>query len=175
VDGKLLYHIESMSENLPRLLDEGKVELACLSAEISEGRTIHSSDFAKTTIPVTYQPNPGQTEKRVFDIESDFPAVGIAVSRVTMWGSPVAMYVSVDWSVTDEEAYQANGEGLQFELLDENGRVLEFVSGGAAAELGKTEFSVNAEETFPDKLMLRAYNGYTKERYGSVALDQASR
>jgi hypothetical protein len=169
VDGKLLYRIESVSDVM-QLLRDGKAELTCKSAEISKCRPVEQSDFATTTVPVKYQPKPVEAETRVFDLEADFPAVGIAVHRVTMWGSPVALYVSVDWSVTDEDAYRANGEGLQFELLDEDGRELEFIRGGGTAEIGKTEFLVNAEETIPENLTFRAYNGYTKEQYGSAAL-----
>jgi hypothetical protein len=88
---------------------------------------------------------------------------------VKSWSSAVATYVTINWSITDQAAYDATNDGVFFDLLDENGDRIDSVGGGSSGD-GLTEITLNPTAQFPESLTIQAFNCWTKERYESVTL-----
>lgn len=99
---------------------------------------------------------------------------GVRVDRVTLTGSPMAVYYEIEYTVVDEAAYEKTDDGLWFEFLDEKGERLPdgATASGEVAEVegsnGKVLMergSLEAMETLPRQVTLRGYNCWEKNRY----------
>ncbi|MDR0858991.1 MAG: hypothetical protein LBN97_08175 [Oscillospiraceae bacterium] len=173
IGGKLIYYIESQG-NYSQLLYDDKVSLLCTVYEPrADGLPPQRSDYVRTSVPVKYAPAPSSTELYVFEEEAVFPTAGVTVHRVKSWSSEIATYVTINWTITDETAYEATDGGLTFELLDENGERIDTVGGGSSGN-GITEMTLGATADFSETITIQAFNCWTKERYESVTMSENS-
>ena len=116
------------------------------------------------------------SEARAYDVDAAYPGCGVRVERVTFEPSPMALYYEIRFAITDEAAYAATEDGVQFEFLDANGERLP----DGATMIGQTAAqadgslvqsgSLSAQSDLSQIAALRAFNCWTKERYESHEL-----
>lgn len=113
---------------------------------------------------------------RTYDLDAAYPDCGVRVERVTFEPSPMALYYEIRFTITDEAAYAATEDGVQFEFLDANGERLPdgaTMSGQTAAQADGSlvqSGSLSAQSDLSQIAALRAFNCWTKERYESHEL-----
>lgn len=82
------------------------------------------------------------TETYVSTEPADFPAVGVRVDRLTVVKTPMELNYTIEYTVTDREAYAATQGGLFFEFIDPDAdeslpvyerRLKDGMSGGSGA------------------------------------------
>lgn len=118
----------------------------------------------------------GSAEAQAYDLGAAYPGCGVRVERVTFEPSPMALYYEIRFTITDEAAYAATEDGVQFEFLDANGERLPdgaTMSGQTAAQADGSlvqSGSLAAQSDLSQIAALRAFNCWTKERYESHAL-----
>lgn len=104
---------------------------------------------------------------------------GVRVDKVTLTGTPMAIYVKIEFTVVDEVKYAETDGGLWFEFLDENGeRIPDGAPSSADIESvdgSKTSFvqhsSFQASEILPNEITMRGYNCWDKNRYEAHTID----
>lgn len=115
----------------------------------------------------------GPAEAQAYDLDAAYPGCGVRVERVTFEPSPMALYYEIRFTITDEAAYAATEDGVQFEFLDANGERLPdgaTMSGQTAAQADGSlvqSGSLSAQSDPSQIAALRAFNCWTKERYES--------
>ena len=118
----------------------------------------------------------GPAEAQAYDLGAAYPGCGVRVERVTFEPSPMALYYEIRFTITDEAAYAATEDGVQFEFLDANGERLPdgaTMSGQTAAQADGSlvqSGSLSAQSDPSQIAALRAFNCWTKERYESHEL-----
>lgn len=118
----------------------------------------------------------GSAEAQAYDLGAAYPGCGVRVERVTFEPSPMALYYEIRFTITDEAAYAATEDGVQFEFLDANGERLPdgaTMSGQTAAQADGSlvqSGSLSAQSDPSQIAALRAFNCWTKERYESHEL-----
>ena len=118
----------------------------------------------------------GPAEAQAYDLDAAYPGCGVRVERVTFEPSPMALYYEIRFAITDEAAYAATEDGVQFEFLDANGERLPdgaTMSGQTAAQADGSlvqSGSLSAQSDLSQIAALRAFNCWTKERYESHEL-----
>ena len=118
----------------------------------------------------------GPAEAQAYDLDAAYPGCGVRVERVTFEPSPMALYYEIRFTITDEAAYAATEDGMQFEFLDANGERLPdgaTMSGQTAAQADGSlvqSGSLSAQSDLSQIAALRAFNCWTKERYESHEL-----
>ena len=118
----------------------------------------------------------GPAEAQAYDLGAAYPGCGVRVERVTFEPSPMALYYEIRFTITDEAAYAATEDGVQFEFLDANGERLPdgaTMSGQTAAQADGSfvqSGSLSAQSDLSQIAALRAFNCWTKERYESHEL-----
>ena len=118
----------------------------------------------------------GPAEAQAYDLGAAYPGCGVRVERVTFEPSPMALYYEIRFAITDEAAYAATEDGVQFEFLDANGERLPdgaTMSGQTAAQADGSlvqSGSLSAQSDPSQIAALRAFNCWTKERYESHEL-----
>lgn len=118
----------------------------------------------------------GSAEAQAYDLGAAYPGCGVRVERVTFEPSPMALYYEIRFTITDEAAYAATEDGVQFEFLDANGERLPdgaTMSGQTAAQADGSlvqSGSLSAQSDLSQIAALRAFNCWTKERYESHEL-----
>lgn len=118
----------------------------------------------------------GPAEAQAYDLDAAYPSCGVRVERVTFEPSPMALYYEIRFAITDEAAYAATEDGVQFEFLDANGERLPdgaTMSGQTAAQADGSlvqSGSLSAQSDLSQIAALRAFNCWTKERYESREL-----
>ena len=118
----------------------------------------------------------GSAEAQAYDLGAAYPGCGVRVERVTFEPSPMALYYEIRFTITDEAAYAATEDGVQFEFLDANGERLPdgaTMSGQTAAQADGSlvqSGSLSAQSDPSQVAALRAFNCWTKERYESHEL-----
>ena len=118
----------------------------------------------------------GSAEAQAYDLGAAYPGCGVRVERVTFEPSPMALYYEIRFTITDEAAYAATEDGVQFEFLDANGERLPdgaTMSGQTAAQADGSlvqSGSLSAQSDLSQIAALRAFNCWTKERYESREL-----
>ena len=118
----------------------------------------------------------GPAEAQAYDLDAAYPGCGVRVERVTFEPSPMALYYEIRFTITDEAAYAATEDGVQFEFLDANGERLPdgaTMSGQTAAQADGSlvqSGSLSAQSDPSQIAALRAFNCWTKERYESHEL-----
>ena len=116
------------------------------------------------------------SEARAYDVDAAYPGCGVRVERVTFEPSPMALYYEIRFAITDEAAYAATEDGVQFEFLDANGERLPdgaTMSSQTAAQADGSlvqSGSLSAQSDPSQIAALRAFNCWTKERYESHEL-----
>lgn len=118
----------------------------------------------------------GPAEAQAYDLDAAYPGCGVHVERVTFEPSPMALYYEIRFTITDEAAYAATEDGVQFEFLDASGERLPdgaTLSGQTAAQADGSlvqSGSLSAQSDPSQIAALRAFNCWTKERYESHEL-----
>lgn len=118
----------------------------------------------------------GSAEAQAYDLSAAYPGCGVRVERVTFEPSPMALYYEIRFTITDEAAYAATEDGVQFEFLAANGERLPdgaTMSGQTAAQADGSlvqSGSLSAQSDLSQIAALRAFNCWTKERYESHEL-----
>ena len=118
----------------------------------------------------------GPAEAQAYDLDAAARVRGVRVERVTFEPSPMALYYEIRFTITDEAAYAATEDGVQFEFLDANGERLPdgaTMSGQTAAQADGSlvqSGSLSAQSDPSQIAALRAFNCWTKERYESHEL-----
>ena len=118
----------------------------------------------------------GPAEAQAYDLDAAYPGCGVRVERVTFEPSPMALYYEIRFTITDEAAYAATEDGVQFEFLDANGERLPdgaTLGGQTAAQADGSlvqSGSLSAQSDLSQIAALRAFNCWTKERYESHEL-----
>ena len=118
----------------------------------------------------------GPAEAQAYDLGAAYPGCGVRVERVTFEPSPMALYYEIRFTITDEAAYAATEDGVQFEFLDASGERLPdgaTMSGQTAAQADGSlvqSGSLSAQSDLSQIAALRAFNCWTKERYESHEL-----
>lgn len=171
-DGTLVYilkgSLETEAVSVP-------VELICMTSpyEDSVDGLIYTMEKTVRT-PLNFTLQTAQVRDSV---SSTQPALysdcGVQVDRVTLSSTAMATHVMIEFSVVDAAAYALTDDGLWFEFLDANGERLPDGPMGSgsvyAVDEAGTRFiqedSLTAMETLPEKVVLRGYNAWEKNRY----------
>lgn len=96
---------------------------------------------------------------------------GVRVDKVTLTGSAMAIYADIEYTVIDKEKFAGTDGGLWFEFVDENGNWLPSGASSGEGIIKIDEYhyvqkvSLQASETLPSRIILRAYNGLGENRY----------
>ncbi len=108
----------------------------------------------------------------ITNVESaDYEDCGVRIDKITMTGTPMAIYTEIEFSVIDQEKFLKTENGLWFEFLDENDNRLPNGAAGAAhiEQIDENHYiqkdSISAAQDLPDKVIVRGYNGMDKTRY----------
>ena len=166
---------------LPMTISAEQVEDGDVSFDASE---MERTDFSLTvhSVPVTML---------VSTEPLDFPDEGVRVTCVTLTVTPLEIRFTLDYEVTDPDAYNATEDGLWFEFIDPESPETEayaqrltdgLTSGGSILRLngnGEWDQPIKAGAAFrqtdaigrnnlSDTYTIRAYNCWDKTRYETV-------
>ena len=164
-DGSLVYMLSG-----PYVSDSPQLtlDLRCFSALYSDdGRPIQ--DRTESALTVTLQ-NSVVLASAANVNTAEYADYGVRVDRITLKNSPLAIYAEIEYTVIDEEIYKPE-DGVGFAFVDENGNNLpDGRIGGSTvpADDSGTRFisttSIQAAETMPETLILRAFNIWDREQ-----------
>ena len=171
-DGTLTYMLSGSYEGNEV---EQAMNLECGFAPYTEkdGKTfVDTKDMTKTMLSITLENNADKSV-RTNAAPAEYTDCGVRVDKITLTGSPMAIYAKIEFTVIDEEKFAATDGGLWFEFVDENGERLPMgasAGGGSyAADESGTRFiqedSLQAAEVLPSQIILRGYNCWEKNRY----------
>lgn len=137
------------------------------------------TERTKISLPLTLTAHP-EASCRTFVSEAgqEYPSVGVRVDRITVEVMPLDIYASIEFTVTDQAAFDKLEGGLWFEFIDPastetspgHQRLKQGLSsdGSIGGNPGGTAF-IQHETLSPNELhgeyVLRAYSAWTKERY----------
>ncbi len=169
-DDMLVYMINARLSDASSKLD---LKLHCAAARYIDkaGQDVpDASSFARTTLSVAVK-NTGTQEVLNSTESAVYSDCGVRVDKVTLTGSPMAIYVQIAFTVTDREKYEKTDGGLWFEFLDAQGQRLPdgADTGGGIEQIDDEHFvqksSLRASEVLPGEIILRAFNCWEKNRY----------
>lgn len=132
-----------------------------------------------TPLTVTLKNTGTQRETVTSTAPAEYSDVGVRVDQVTLTGTPMGIDAWIEYTIIDTEKYKATGGDLRFEFIDQNGERLPSGAqdGGGTQPLDDngTRFvqteSLQAEETLPEKVILRGFNIMEKNRYEAHPFD----
>jgi len=167
-DGTLVYMVKGTYTGGG---DAPAISLACVTYAF-RGETLDLESRRDTTLSFTLDAPAAQSVMTSTETQV-YADCGVRIDKVTLTGSPMAVYAEIEFTVIDEALYAATDGGLLFEFLDENG---ERVPDGAAdiggvtpLDDGQTRFlqraSLQAVESLPETVTLRGFNCWEKNRY----------
>lgn len=169
-DGTLVYMLSGARQSGKSKLD---VELVCISGLYDENESLSQESLER--VPLAFELTASAANDRAQNAEpATYADCGVRVDRVTLEGTPMAVYYEIEYTVVDEAAYEKTDDGLWFEFLDEKGERLPdgATASGEVAEVegsnGKVLMergSLEAMETLPRQVTLRGYNCWEKNRY----------
>lgn len=149
-----------------------------------------ASSRENTTIPMAFH---AVKEKRFFNNQSlYFASVGVKITNISMIVTPLEIRSTIQYVITDLNAYQAQNGGLWFEFIDPSSTETEYVaqrvSGGLSS--GGSVGRMDHLHDLPDEVgvvycqtdsigldalshqyTIRAYNAWTKERFETQTFD----
>ncbi|NLG25103.1 MAG: hypothetical protein GX558_07080 [Clostridiales bacterium] len=171
-DGTLVYLISA-----PYAGDKAELsmDIACVSAPF-DGDGYPADAIQRVSIPYQFKAAQAMDVARGAP-NAEYPQAGVRVDRVTLTATPMAIYTRVEYTVIDQAAFEATGDGLWFEFVDEAG---ERLPGGAAdsgevREIGGGAYlqtgSLRAAEQLPAAIGLRACNASDKARYETRTIE----
>ena len=176
-DGTLVYLINGRYEA------EGDVTLTvnCGVAPFitKDGKQIVDHENLQRTPLTVKLHNTGTKGAITSTASAEFAGCGVRVDRITLTGSEMGMYATIEYTVTDAETFAKTEDGLWFEFVDESGEPLPSGAGtvgtGIVTEDGGMRFvqdlTIQASEELPGQVRLRAFNCWTKERYETHVFD----
>ena len=193
-DNSLTIYMECQFEEESEDL-ETPLKLSCFPMTISEEQleegevTFDPANKVEIVIPLTLHSVPVKTY--VSTEPMDFTSVGVRVTKVTLTETPLEIRVTVDYEVTDVNAYNAQEDGLWFEFIDPESNETEYykqrvsgglTSGGSVMRTDAKDFSKAVEvgatyrqtdsiglNALSDQYTIRAYNCWDdKPRYETV-------
>lgn len=169
-DGTLVYMINcSYSGNSA----QSEIQMTCVSAPFVnwEGRDVIDMSNKKVTPLSVMLKNSGTKETVTSTMPAIYNDCGVRVDKVTLTGSPMAIYADIEYTVIDKEKFAKTDGGLWFEFVDETGNCVPsgVSSGEGVIEASEDHFiqkvTLQASETLPGKIILRGYNIWDKNRY----------
>ncbi len=169
-DDTLVYMIKARLSDAGEKLD---LKLHCAAARYSEkaGQDVpDASSFVRATLSVTIE-NTGAQKTLNSTEPADYSDCGVLVDKVTLTGSPMAIYAEIAFTVTDKEKFEKTDGGLWFEFLDAQGQRLPYGAdtGGVIEQIDDEHFvqksSLQAAEVLPGEIILRGFNCWEKNRY----------
>lgn len=119
----------------------------------------------------------GQEHTRSCETPAVYDGCGVRVDKVTLTGTPMALYYQIDFTVVDQDAYAATEDGVWFEFIGEDGDAS--ASGatlsGMVMPLGdgrlRQSGSLSAMSELPASIELRAYDCWEKTRFETHTFD----
>lgn len=179
-DGTLVYMITTRYEQGGEAIENFTLSCGSIPFLNSDGKwALDEAAKQYTPLSVTLA-NTGVNRESVSSIATaEYNDVGVRVDQVTLTGSPLGIDARIEYTIIDMEKYLATDDGLGFEFIDENG---ERLPGGAQDSGGikqlddaGTRFvqtqSLQASETLPKQITLRAFNIWEKNRYEAHSFD----
>lgn len=169
-DGTLVYMI---SGNYSGSSAQSEIEMTCVAVPFVNrgGKDVRDmSNKKETTLSVILE-NSGTKGAVTSTVPVVYSDCGVRVDKITLTGSAMAIYADIEFTVIDKEKYAKADGGFWFEFVDEDGnRVPSGASSGEGIiEIDEDHFiqkvTLQASETLPDKVVLRGYNGWDKNRY----------
>lgn len=149
-----------------------------------------ASSRENTTIPMAFHAVKG---KRFFNNQSlYFASVGVKITNISMIVTPLEIRSTIQYMITDLNAYQAQNGGLWFEFIDPSSTETEFTAQRVSSGLssGSSIGRVDHLHGLPDEVgvvycqtdsigldalshqyTIRAYNAWTKERFETQTFD----
>jgi len=167
-DGTLVYMLNG---NIDSCSDQEDIKIECVAVPFvsREGKTvIDELNIKRTTLSVTLK-NSGTKETVTSTMPAVYSDFGIRVDKVTLTASAMDIYADIEYTVIDSEKFAQIEDGLFFEFLDKAGNS---IPGGASSGDGIQalednrfiqKFSLQASETLPGEITLRAYNCWEKD------------
>ena len=113
----------------------------------------------------------GPAEAQAYDLDAAYPGCGVRVERVTFEPSPMALYYEIRFTITDEAAYAATEDGMQFEFLDANGERLPdgaTMSGQTAAQADGSLVQSGSLSAQSDLSQIAALRAFTAGRRSAM-------
>lgn len=184
-DGTCTLYLECIfDEEIPRRDVELHLKYTPLLIMEGELGTYDSSAREVTAIPMTFQAVHVKTYACLDSI--DFPDVGVKMTQVTMIVTPLEIRYTLDYEITDLDAYHAQNGGLWFEFIRADSRETAYsaqrVSSGLSNvgsvgrkdglhhmpdEIGTVYRQMDAIglDAIGESYTIRAYNAWDKTRY----------
>lgn len=178
-DGTLVY---ILTGGLTTDEDTVPVTLRCITIPFTADGANYDMD-ARQEVSLSFTLQSADVKAEVSSVE---PAVyadcGVRVDRVTLSSSAMSTHVRLEYTVIDEAAYALTDDGLWFEFLDGNGERIATGANGSGSigpidenEENPTRFvqidSLTAMESLPEKVIVRGYNAWEKNRYETHAFE----
>ncbi|HHV99343.1 MAG TPA: hypothetical protein GXX36_07190 [Clostridiaceae bacterium] len=169
-DGTLVYMINcSYSGNSAK----SEIQMTCVAVPFVnwEGRNVIDMSNKKVTTLSVMLKNSGTMETVTSTMPAVYSDCGVRVDKVTLTGSPMAIYADIEYTVIDKKKFDETDGGLWFEFVDETGNCLPsgVSSGEGIIAVGEDHFiqkvTLQASKTLPGKIILRGYNSWDKNRY----------
>ncbi|HHV71443.1 MAG TPA: hypothetical protein GXX38_02380 [Clostridia bacterium] len=170
--GTLVYMLNG---NISSSSAQEEIKINCVAVPFisREGKmVIDDSNKQKTTISITLK-NSGTKESVTSIMPVIYSDFGIRVDKVILTASAMDIYADIEYTVIDREKFAQNEDGLLFEFLDNTGNPIPggVSSGEGIQALDRNRFiqkiSLQASETLPNEITLRAYNCWRKDSYES--------
>lgn len=169
-DGTLVYMVHGAYEGSEDKID---VELLCISAPYTADENLLQENVERGSLG--FELAAAAPIGRAQNVApATYADCGVRVDRVTLTGSPMAVYYEIEYTVVDKAAYEKTDDGLWFEFLGADGERLPIgaSTGGESGEVEGSEGkvfvergSLEAMETMPQEVTLRGYNCWEKNRY----------
>lgn len=168
-DGTLVYMLSGACETLEESLPVSLICSVTPFADISAGDELDIDSAEETNLSFELRIKQA-ADAVVSQSPVTFADCGVRVDSLTLSGTAMAVHVRIVFTITDEAAYAKTGDSLWFECLDADGNTYpDGPSGGSvSAEADGTlvqEVTLAAMEKLPERMTLRGYNVWEKNRY----------
>jgi len=169
-DGTLVYMLNAGIDSSSARED---INITCVAVPFvnRNGKTVLDDiNKKRATVSVTLD-NTGTNEIAASTEPVIFTDFGVRVDKVTLNASAMGIYADIEYTVIDREKFAGNESGLFFEFLDDNGDRIPggISSGGGIQVLDQNryvrKFSLQASETLPSEITLRAFNPGAGDRH----------
>lgn len=175
-DGTLVYMLNGSyaSSSLQATIE---VDYAMAPFVRREGKmAIDAENIQRSTFLVALD-NSGVKAVATSTAPAAFNNFGVQVDKVTLFGSSMAVYADIEYSVIDDEKFARAKDGLWFDFVDERGNVLPSGAAlwGGVEAFDETHFiqrtTLQAAEALPAEISLRCFDFSEKDRYETQTLE----
>lgn len=169
-DGTLVYMLNGSyaSSSLQATIE---VDYAVAPFVSREGKmAIDAENIQRSTFLVALD-NSGVKAVSTSTAPAAFGDFGVQVDKVTLFGSSMAIYADIEYSVIDDGKFARAKDGIWFDFVDEQGDVLPSGAAlwGGVEAFDETHFiqrtTLQAAETLPAEISLRCFDFSEKDRY----------